>query len=113
MLDKTTIDFLIFLRNKSKISINDYFKYFKSKKTNNWITINTFIFLNQNGFILKKGNYIYPSFETEILINQLNENKRSAFFYNHVLPYIQNIIIYLLGLLSPLLTQWLLKLLNL
>lgn len=105
MLDKITINFLIYLKSKPNITMNEYFNYFENKKVSPWVIVQTFIFLTKNNYIFQKDNAIYPTIETEILINYLQENKRSNFFYNHILPYIHDFFIYILGLLSPILIQ--------
>lgn len=105
MLDKTTVNFLIYLNSKSRITMNEYFDYFESKKISPWITVQTFLYLTRNNYIHKNDNFIYPTIETEFLTNYLSENRRTSIFYNYILPYIHEFFIYILGLLTPLLIQ--------
>ncbi len=101
MLDKKTYKFLIFLVNNNSITHEEYFDYHKKHKTNKWITIQMYIFLLNNGYIYVKDDKIYYSYQTNIIINYYKENKLSNIFTNYILPYIQQLFIFLIGLLTP------------
>lgn len=114
-LDKSTINFLKYLVNNHKIPRINFFEYCEEHNLSRWTTIQMFIFLKQNDYIMLKDDYIYPTYITEMLINYLNENKINSLYHNYILPYIHQFIIFLLGLLTPTLIKLLehiIKILN-
>lgn len=105
MLDKTIIKFLKFLIQEQKLSVNLYLQYCKDNKINRWYTVQMYIFLKKNEYIQLKDNFMYPTFITEIAINNYKDNKFSNFLNNFIFPYIHDFFIFVLGLAAPYLLE--------
>ena len=101
MLDKATYNFLSFLVDKHSISHSEYFDYHEKHKTDKWDTVQMYIYLLEHNYILVKNDKIHFTYQTEIIVKYYKEHKFNSFFTTHILPYIQQIVIFLLGLLSP------------
>lgn len=107
MLDKTTIKFLKYLDKINKIKRMDFFNFFEKEHIQYLKIIELFSYLKFNNFIVENNNYIYSTQITTMYLNNLKDNQKYNFYINHISPYIQQIIIYLLGLLSPYLIKFL------
>lgn len=107
MLDKTTIKFLEHLNEVNKLKRTDFFNYFEEKNIHFFKIIELFSYLKSNNFMIESNDYIYSTQITTMYLNSLSENRKYNFYINHISPYIQQIIIYLLGLLSPYLIKFL------
>ena len=101
MLDKNTINFLKYLNKLEQISMNDYFDYCQNHKLSKMTTVRMYCYLLDKNYFFIKSQKIYPTYQTTMLLNNLHDSKLENFFTNHLLPYIQQIVIFILGLLAP------------
>ena len=100
-LDKTTFKFLKYLVASGKIDKEYYFVYCDKNNIDKITSIRMYSYLLSNQYIQTQGKNIFPSFLAEMIVNYVKENKLNSFFINHILPYIQQLFIFLLGLSTP------------
>lgn len=102
MLDKISIDFLKYLISVDSVRKFEFYNYFAKHKISYKLAKNYYFYLIKEGFIKTNKNHItYPTFKTKLYLNYLNKSKIKNFFVIYILPYIQQFIIFLLGLLAP------------
>ena len=99
MLDKLSIKFLEYLVAMENMKMYQFYDFFKlnkhRKEADDYLN-----YLIKEGYIkLIDGNLIEPTFKASILFSKLQENKLRSLFVNFILPYIQWIITFMLGIL--------------
>ena len=107
-LNKTCIQFLKYLLMMDKIKYYEFYNYFYVKKINYTLANKYLSHLFKEGYIKKNKKYISPTLKTKIFFENLEKSKFKSFIIVHILPYIQQTLIFMLGLLTP----YLLKLLK-
>ena len=100
-LDKTCINFLKYLLMMEKIKHYEFYNYFYVKKINQRLANKYLSHLFKEGYIKKYKQYIVPTLKTRIFFENLEKSKFKSFITIHILPYIQQTLIFILGLLSP------------
>ncbi len=105
MLDTKTYKFLDYLVNKTTITHKEYFEYHRKHKTNNYETIQMYVYLLNNNYIMLRDDKIHYTYQTNVIVKYYKENKLNNIFINHILPYIHEFFIFLIGLLTPYLLQ--------
>ncbi len=102
MLDKNCIKFLKYLLIMEKIKFFEFFNYFSVNKINYELAKNYQKYLFKEGYIkLVRNDFIVPTFKTKIFFKYNEESKFNKIFVTHFLPYIQQFVIFILGLIAP------------
>lgn len=115
MLDKRSIEFLRCLVDAGCMYMYEYFNYFSLLNNSSYELASKYCyFLAKQGYInIKDDKVITPTFQTQTFLNYLDESKFNNFFVIHILPYIQQLMIFILGLSTPFLLKTLKKILEL
>lgn len=108
MLDKTCIKFLKYLLMMERIKKYELFNYFSmANKIEYEVAYNYCQYLLKERYIKYKNQFIVPTFKTRVFFKHNEESKLKQIFVVWFLPYIQQFVIFILGLLAPYLIEML------